>query len=340
MKIAVDIMGGDYAPLEIINGALAAVKNNQWLELILVGNEETFKEHLPELPQRVEAVFSKTVMAMDESVENLRRKKDSSIFVATSLVKEGKAAAVVSAGSTGAQMAAGILLLGRIKGIKRPAIVIPFPTLNGDKLMLDGGANPDATAENLMDFAILGNAYAKNALGLDAPKIGLLSNGAESHKGTVAVVGAHQMLKSAHDDNILNFIGNIEGRDAMNGKFDVMVCDGFSGNIVLKLTEGVAVGLFKLIKKEITATFMRKIGAFLVKPGLMNLKKIFDYSAYGGAPLLGINGISIICHGSSKAKAIENAILNAGKCVERGFVSQLVDDVAIYRENQTKEVRE
>lgn len=328
MKIAVDVMGGDHAPGEIINGALNAVEANKGLEVILVGNEEAIKRQVPRLPDRVEVVYSQTVMAMDEPVENLRRKKDSSIFVATSLVKEGKAQAIVSAGSTGAQMAAAILLLKRIPGVKRPAIVIPYPTLDGDKVMLDGGANPDASAENLFDFAILGNAYAKSLLGVGEPRVALLSNGAESHKGTAAVVAAHKMMREA---DAFNFIGNVEGRDMMKGNYDVVVCDGFSGNIVLKLTEGVAVGLFQLIKEEITATPTRKLGAALVKPGLMNIKKLFDYSAYGGAPLLGVQGVSMVCHGSSKALAIENAITNAVSCVEHGFIAALTQDVAAYK---------
>lgn len=334
MKIAVDVMGGDHAPEEIIKGALNAVEANKGLEVILVGSEAAISKWVPDIPQRVEVVYSQSVMAMDEAVENLRRKKDSSIFIATSLVKEGKAAAVVSAGSTGAQMAAAILLLGRIKGIKRPAIVIPYPTLNGAKVMLDGGANPDASAENLMDFAILGNAYAKSLLGIDEPRVALLSNGAESHKGSAAVVEAHKMMKEA---GVFNFIGNVEGRDMLTGDYDVVVCDGFSGNIVLKLTEGVAVGLFKLIKEEITATAMRKLGAALVKPGLMNIKKLFDYSAYGGAPLLGVKGVSMICHGSSKAQAIENAIINAVSCVEQNFVAALAADVETYKSKKAAE---
>lgn len=333
MKIAVDVMGGDHAPVEIIKGALNAVEANKGIEVILVGDQEAIAAQVPTLPSRVEAVYSQTVMAMDESVENIRHKKDSSIFVATSLVKEGKAQAVVSAGSTGAQMAAAILLLGRIKGVKRPAIVIPYPTLEGDKVMLDGGANPDATAENLMDFAILGNAYAKSLLGIDCPRVALLSNGSESHKGTAAVIAAHKIMAEAQ---VFNFIGNVEGRDMMVGDYDVVVCDGFSGNIVLKLTEGVASGLFKLIKKEITATTTRKIGAALIKPGLKNIKKLMDYSAYGGAPLLGVKGVSLVCHGSSKALAVENAVTNAASCVEHGFIEALTEDIAAYRSSINK----
>lgn len=335
MKIAVDIMGGDHAPEELIKGAVAAAEHNPSLELILVGSEEAFQKFLPVLPPRIERLYSHSVMAMDEPVDHLRKKKDSSIYLATSLVREGKADAIVSAGSTGAQMAAAVLLIGRIKGVRRPAIVIPYPTLEGDKVMLDGGANPDATVENLVDFAILGNAYAKHLLKIENPSVKLLSNGTESHKGTAVIVEAHQRLAAT---KCLSFDGNIEGRDMMKGGYDVVVCDGFSGNVALKLTEGVASALFKLVKDEITATLPRKIGAALIKPGLMNLRKRLDYSNQGGAPLLGVNGISIICHGSSKAIAIEHAIVTAANCVERDFIHHLADAVSEYTAEQSKEV--
>ena len=220
-------------------------------------------------------------------------------------------------------------MIGRIKGVKRPAIVIPYPTVEGSRVMLDGGANPDATAENLMDYAILGSAYAQYHLGVDKPRVRLLSNGSEAHKGTLAVIEAHQSM--LHTDCI-HFCGNIEGREMMKGDYDVCVCDGFSGNVALKLTEGVASTIMKMVKKEITATFSRKIGAALVKPGLMELQKLFDYSNYGGAPLLGIKGISIICHGSSKALAIENAVKNAALCVEENFVGHLQAAVNHYKQ--------
>ena len=334
MKIAVDIMGGDHAPEELVKGAVSAAEHNPDLELILVGSEDAFQQHLPVLPSRIEAIYSQSVMAMDEPVDYLRKKRDSSIYMATALVREGKADAIVSAGSTGAQMAAAVLLIGRIKGVRRPAIVIPYPTLDGDKVMLDGGANPDATVENLVDFAVLGNAYAKHLLHVDRPSVKLLSNGTESHKGTAVIVETYQRLAAT---KCLAFEGNIEGRDMMKGNYDVVVCDGFSGNVALKLTEGVASALFKLVKDEITATLPRKIGAALVKPGLMNLKKRLDYSNQGGAPLLGVNGISIICHGSSHATAIENAIVNAANCVEQNFITHLAEAVAEYTAEQNEE---
>ena len=331
MKIAIDIMGGDHAPEEMIKGALLALKDDPSLELLLVGGEKAFADFLPELPPRAEKRISATVMAMDESVENLRNKKDSSIYLATEAVADHEADAVVSCGSTAAQMAAAVLLLGRIKGVKRPALVVPYPTLKGNKLMLDGGANADVTSANLMDFAVLGNAYYRMISGVDRPEVVLLSNGTEAHKGSAVVRETHQLLS---ETDFLNFKGNIEGRDIIAGDYDVLVTDGFTGNVVVKVTEGVAMGLFRLIKEEITATASRKVGAALVKPGLKNIAKKFDYSTVGGMPLLGVGGISIVCHGSSNAEAVRNAVKGAVSFVEQDFIDVLANDVARYREQK------
>lgn len=336
MKIAIDVMGGDHAPEEIMKGSLQALEANPELELLLVGSEDAFRQYLPSGTKRVETIISGSVMAMDESVENLRNKKDSSIYLATEAVADGKADAIVSCGSTAAQMAAAVLLLGRIKGVKRPAIVLPFPSLKGSKVMLDGGANADADAANLVDFAILGNAYAKLLTGKERPEVVLLSNGTEAHKGNAVVKETHQLLA---ENDFLNFKGNIEGRDIMVGDYDVLITDGFTGNVVMKVTEGVASGLFHLVKEEITATTTRKIGAALVKPGLKNIAKRFDYSNYGGMPLLGVKGISIVCHGSSKAAAVVSAIKGAVSFVEQDFIDGLAKDVAAYQQmkKQNKE---
>lgn len=336
MKIAIDVMGGDHAPEEIMKGSLQALEANPELELLLVGSEDAFRQYLPSGTKRVETIISGSVMAMDESVENLRNKKDSSIYLATEAVADGKADAIVSCGSTAAQMAAAVLLLGRIKGVKRPAIVLPFPSLKGSKVMLDGGANADADAANLVDFAILGNAYAKLLTGKERPEVVLLSNGTEAHKGNAVIKETHQLLA---ENDFLNFKGNIEGRDIMVGDYDVLVTDGFTGNVVMKVTEGVASGLFHLVKEEITATTTRKIGAALVKPGLKNIAKRFDYSNYGGMPLLGVKGISIVCHGSSKAAAVVSAIKGAVSFVEQDFIDALAKDVAAYQQmkKQNKE---
>lgn len=336
MKIAIDVMGGDHAPEEIMKGSLQALEADPKLELLLVGSEDAFRQYLPSGTKRVETIISGSVMAMDESVENLRNKKDSSIYLATEAVADGKADAIVSCGSTAAQMAAAVLLLGRIKGVKRPAIVLPFPSLKGSKVMLDGGANADADAANLVDFAILGNAYAKLLTGKERPEVVLLSNGTEAHKGNAVVKETHQLLA---ENDFLNFKGNIEGRDIMVGDYDVLITDGFTGNVVMKVTEGVASGLFHLVKEEITATTTRKIGAALVKPGLKNIAKRFDYSNYGGMALLGVKGISIVCHGSSKAAAVVSAIKGAVSFVEQDFIDALAKDVAAYQQmkKQNKE---
>ncbi len=325
MRIALDVMGGDYAPKELIAGALESRREMENLEIVLVGSEAAIKKELITYPPGVFAVYSQSVMAMDEPVENVRRKKDSSIYMATDLVRQGEADAVVSAGSTGAQMAAALLLLGRIPGVHRPAILIPYPTLAGSKILLDGGANVEADGESLVQFALLGDGYAKILQRAKAPRVALLSNGSEPHKGTKAVVAAHAALK---EEENLHFIGNIEGRDLLRGDYEVVVCDGFSGNIVLKLTEGLAQGLFSLIKDEMTATALRKVGAALVKPGLADIKKRFDYSEYGGAPLLGIRGLSIVCHGSSKRVAIKNACRTALTCWENNFIGGLTKRIA------------
>jgi glycerol-3-phosphate acyltransferase PlsX len=322
MRIAVDAMGGDYAPGEIIKGALQSAGQNPGVEIILVGQPERIKEFLPsgDCPKNVRIVAASEVVEMDEHpAQAIRKKKDSSIVVATRLVKEGEADAVVSAGSTGAQMAAALLGLGRIKGIDRPAIVTVLPTLKGGKLLLDVGANPDAKPENLVQYAMMGSIYAERILGIKNPKVGLLNIGGEEGKGNELTQATYPLLKGAP----LNFIGNVEGRDIPYGRADVVVCEGFVGNVVLKTTEGLAGALFQLIKEKITATPVRKLGALAVKPGLKEINKMLDYAEYGGAPLLGVSGISIICHGSSKEKAIFNAIRVARECVESRFIDEI-----------------
>ncbi|MGI6712571.1 MAG: phosphate acyltransferase PlsX [Bacillota bacterium] len=319
MKIAIDVMGGDFAPQEIIFGVIAAAKVFPQIELIMVGNETVIKEYISELPNNVSIHHASEVVRMDESVEALRKKKDSSIWVATKLVKEKKADAVVSAGSTAAQMASALLQLGRITGIDRPAITAIYPTLQGGKVILDVGANTNVRVEQLIQFAVMGNIYAERILKINNPRIALLSNGAEESKGNDVTVGAHSLLKNSG----LNFIGNIEGRDIPAGTYDVVVCDGFVGNAVLKLSEGLAGAFFTLMKQEFQRNFRSKLGAALVLPGLKNILKKMDYAEYGGAPLLGVKGVSIICHGSSKNKAIQNAVRVAVECVSGKFIEQI-----------------
>ncbi|MGI6066191.1 MAG: phosphate acyltransferase PlsX [Bacillota bacterium] len=323
MKIAVDAMGGDNAPREIILGTVAAAQAMPEIEYILVGKEELIKEGFPSLPKNISVIHAEQVMAMDESVESLRKKRDSSIWVATKLVKEKQADAVVSAGSTAAQMASALLQFGRIKGIDRPAIATIYPTLQGGKVILDVGANTNVRPEQLVQFAIMGKTYAEMILGIKKPRVALLSNGTEEGKGNELTVEAHQLLKSAP----VNFIGNIEGRDIPAGRYDVVVCDGFVGNVVIKISEGLGGALFSLLKQEFKRNLRTKLGAALVLPGLKNLKKMMDYAEYGGAPLLGVKGVSIICHGSSGERAIKNALRVARDCVTGQFITRIEESI-------------
>lgn len=326
MRIAVDVMGGDFAPEEIIKGARRSALAYPDIEVILVGQPQRIEEFLPQTgrPKNLVIKAASEVVEMDEHpAQAVRKKRDSSIVVATRMVKEGEAEAIVSAGSTGAQMAAALLGLGRIKGIDRPAIVTVLPTLEGGKLLLDVGANPDAKPENLLQYAMMGSIYAERILGIGNPKVGLLNIGGEEGKGNELTQATYPLLKEAP----LNFIGNIEGRDVPYGRADVVVCEGFVGNVVLKTTEGLAGALFQLIKERITSTPIRKLGALAVKPGLREISKILDYAEYGGAPLLGVNGISIICHGSSKEKAIYNAIRVAKECAESRFLEEIKEEL-------------
>lgn len=327
MRIAIDAMGGDHAPEEIIKGSLAVLDLEPELHIILVGNEEIIKNHLPQGldTNRYSIVHCTEVIEMaNHPATTYRRKKDASITVATRLVKEGQAQAVVSAGNTGGQMVAALFGLGRIKGVDWPAIGTVFPTLQGPKLLLDAGANTDCKPENLVQFAQMGQVYAQQMLGINNPVVKLVSNGTEETKGNELVIKTHELLKDLPG---LNFQGNIEGRDVLSGEADVMVCDGFIGNTILKVIEGTALSIFTLLKEEIDKSARNKLGAFMLYPALKALKKRMDYSAYGGAPLLGVKGVSIICHGSSKASAITNAVKAAMECVKNDFVDALTKSV-------------
>ncbi|ADG82923.1 phosphate acyltransferase PlsX [Thermincola potens] len=326
MKIAVDAMGGDYAPVEIIKGAVEAVKLHK-LEVVLVGDHAAITKELAKYAydkNLISVVHASEVIRMDEApAVAVRKKRDSSIVVCNRLIKEGQADAVVSAGSTGAAMGASLLGLGRIKGIDRPAIASIIPTLTGYCLLLDVGANAECKPVNLVQFAIMGHIYAKKIMGIAQPRVGLLNIGEEESKGKELYVEAHRLLKESK----LNFIGNIEGRDITRGRADVIVCDGFVGNVVLKFGEGLARDLMWMIKQELKKNIFVKVGAALVFTQAKGLKKRIDYAEYGGAPLLGVNGISIISHGSSDAKAIANAVRVAKECVEKKVVDCIRDSI-------------
>lgn len=321
MKIALDAFGGDFAPSEIVKGAVFAA--NQDTYIYLVGDEVRLKEELSHYESNpyIEIVHASENISMEEEpAKAVRQKKDSSIVVAAKLVGDKKADALISAGSTGAQLAASIFYIGRIKGVKRPAICIYYPTKNGMKLITDAGANPMANAEQIEQFALMGSIYAKKFLSIENPSVGLINNGTEDKKGTDTTKEAFRRMK---DNESLNFIGNIEGKDIPIGEVDVMVCDGFTGNIVLKLSEGLSKTMFTMIKESLLSKWYRKIGAMLIKGGLVNIKKSLDSTEYGGAPLLGVDGVSIICHGSSNAKAIVSAVNATRVALDAGYVEAI-----------------
>ncbi len=307
--VAIDAMGGDYAPFSIVAGAVLAHKayGNE-VELVLVGDSDKIKAELKNLnaenlPIRIK--HSSEVIEMgDEPAESIRKKPDSSIAVSLTLQKNGQADAFVSAGNTGAVMAASLLILGRLKSVSRPAIGAFFPTEKGHALVLDVGANSDCKALNLYQFALMGAIYYSHIFSNENPKVGLLSIGEEKSKGNELTVASHKLLSAAD----FNFTGNIEGRDILKGKADVVVCDGFVGNIILKFAESIDSFLGEIVRRQVRVNLLAKIGALLLKPAFKNLKKNLDAAEYGGAPLLGINGVSIICHGNSSPKAIMNAV--------------------------------
>lgn len=325
MKIAVDAMGGDFAPQEIVKGALQAAAEYK-LAVILVGDEEKVRAELGghDAGGLVSIVHAPEVIEMNEHpAVSVRRKKNSSIVRATQLVKAGEAGALVSAGSTGAAMASALLGLGRIKGIDRPAIAGVLPNEKGCTVLLDAGANVDCKPHHLLQFGVMGYLYAKKILGIANPRVGLLSNGEEETKGNEITLAAFPLLSKAG----INFIGNVEGRDIFRGTVDVVVCDGFVGNIVLKAGEGMVGALFKMMKEEITKSLLAKMGTVMAEPALKGVKRRLDYAEYGGAPLLGVNGASIICHGSSTAKAVKNAIRVARESVDNCLVEAIRNSI-------------
>ena len=329
MKLALDAMGGDYAPQEIVLGGLDALNQYDFMEkLYLVGKRDAIEAVLKEAEKnqkidytKLEIVEASEVIEMDDHPATAyRRKKDASITVATRLVKEGTADAVVSAGSTGGQMVSALFGLGRIKGVNRPAIGCIIPTYEGGKLLVDAGANTNVDEENLVQFAQMGSIYMNCVMGMENPRVGLINNGSEETKGSELTQAVYQRLKEMPD---LNFVGNLEGRDVPFGRADVMTCDGFTGNVVLKTMEGMAKVIMEMLQEEVYASTRGKVGGMLLKPSLRNLKKKMDYAEYGGAPLLGVNGVSVVCHGSSKARAIFKAIEVANTCCESRFVEKI-----------------
>lgn len=329
MRIAVDAMGGDFAPPAIVEGALLAVKECADIDcLYLVGDERAIRAEIDRCgghPGRVEIRHASEVVGMGESPANaVRRKKDSSINRAMDLVKNGEADAVFAAGSTGAAVAAATLKLRTLEGIRRPGIAVAMPT-PADKpvVVIDGGATTDCTPEILMQFAIMGAAYSRQVIGQADPKVGLMSVGTEEAKGNALSKETFELLEKAP----VHFIGNVEGHDLFEGGVDVVVCDGFTGNVILKTSESVAHAIGKWLKRELTKNPLRILGALLLSGGLRALKKKTSQKTYGGAPLLGVNGICIIGHGSSDAIAAKNGILQAARAVKLHLNESILEDV-------------
>ncbi|GAX90404.1 phosphate acyltransferase PlsX [Effusibacillus lacus] len=322
MKLAIDAMGGDNAPEEIVKGSVQAAERYPDLELALVGDEPRIKQLLGSGSSRnIEIVHTTEIIsADDEPVRAVRRKKDASMTVAARMVKEGLADGFVSAGNTGALMAAGLLIIGRIEGIERPALASVWPTFDGrGVLVLDVGANMDAEPLHLLQYAAMGNLYARYVLSVDKPRVGLLNVGTEPGKGNALAKAAYPMLEGKD----FHFVGNVESREILNGVCDVVVCDGFVGNVMLKLIEGVGLGMFDALKEVFMAGTVSKLAALALKPGLKQFKKKFDYAEYGGAPLLGVNGVCIKAHGSSKARAFEMAIHQGRQFLHHGVLDQI-----------------
>jgi glycerol-3-phosphate acyltransferase PlsX len=316
MKIALDAMGGDYAPSEIVKGAIEALPEIK-STIVLVGNKTLIDKELNKYKfdnHRIEIVHAEQVIEMHEHPAfAVKEKEDSSIVKSIKLIKEEKVDGVVSAGNTGAVMSSALLYLGRLKGIKRPAITTVLPTINNTPtIMLDIGANVDCKKEYLVQFALMGKIYMESIFGIENPKIALLNIGEEEGKGNQLVQETYSLLKN---NPYFNFYGNVEGKDLFKGIVNIIICDGFVGNIAIKTAEGVAETLFELISKELKSSWWSIILALLLKPKFRNVKKSMDYSEFGGAPLLGINGNVIISHGRSKSKAIKNALKLAERVI-------------------------
>jgi glycerol-3-phosphate acyltransferase PlsX len=338
MRIIIDGMGGDNAPLEIVKGCIEASKLIEH-EIYIIGNKEEIESHLKSFKyntDKIKVIHASEVIHNDDApVKAVRTKLDSSMVRGINLVKEGFGDLFISAGNTGAIMAGGLFILGRIQGIDRPAIAATYPILGkGVSLLVDTGANSECKPNNLLEFATMGSIYMEKVLGVQNPTVGLVNIGEEETKGSTLVKGAYELLKKSS----VNFIGNVEAREIPKGAADVIVCDGFVGNVIIKLSEGLAWTILKLIKTKFTSNTISKIGALLLKGQLNDLKKDFDYSEYGGAPILGVKGPIIKIHGSSNANAVKNAIIKGIPYVENKVVQKIQNSVLELEEIVTSEL--
>ena len=329
MNVAVDAMGGDNAPEAVIQGAVE-VATEPGIHITLVGDTGTLKDLLSSYPSsdHISVHHCKDVVEMDESpLKAIRQKDDASIRVAFDLVKRGAADAVVSAGNSGATLAAGILTLGRIKGVDRPAIAGIFPGEKGHVILIDVGANVDCRPTYLFQFGVMASAFASSCLGMENPRIGLLSIGEEGSKGNEQVRLARKLLEQSP----LNFVGNVEGREIFSGEVEIIVCDGFVGNVALKLSEGMAKAMTSVLKMELMDTLSGRAALLFGRRSFDNFRRKLDYEEYGGAPMLGINGVGIVCHGGSTSRAIKNAIILAARYVSNRVLEKMVLQLSDFR---------
>ena len=326
MRISVDAMGGDHAPSAVVQGCVEALKDLD-VHITMTGPKEILEKELKKYEydnSKIDIFHCSEVISPNEHpVMAIRKKKNSSICEALNLVKSKECDAVISAGSTGALLAGALFIIGRIKGVERPALAPIMPGKNNSFMVIDSGANAECKPSNLLQFGIMGQIYMKDVMNVDNPSVGLVNIGAEEEKGNELTKVAYKILK----DSSLNFVGNVEPRDIPTGDVDVLVCDGFVGNTVLKMYEGVAFNIFDILKSEMMSSTRNKIGALILKPMFKNFKKKFDYKEVGGAPFLGVNGICIKAHGSSDARAIKNAIKQAHTLYEKRVIEKIKESI-------------
>ena len=332
MKIALDAMGGDAAPQTTVTGPLRAAREFP-AEIVLVGQQPAIEKQLAgysKRPSNLSIVHAEEVIGMEESpVASIRKKRDSSINVGLNLLKDKQVDAFVSAGNTGAVMSASMFLVGLLPGIERPGIAIHLPGVKGDTLLIDVGANIDPKPMHLLQYALMGEAYVRCVLGKGRPTVGLLNVGTEESKGTEVMKEAYAMLEGSG----VNFAGNVEGHDIFTGEYDVIVCDGFAGNVALKTAESLAHAINVLLRRSLAMSPITRLGAWLARDAFLQLRKEVDYAEHGGAPLLGINGVSIIAHGASSGKAIKNAIRVAYESVRHELNRNMIDAVNLYSQH-------